>query len=100
MLKERQTVIQPSQDKEGQIINIAKANRLAIQCDGAAGETTAFIHSGVDDLWVVRRRLAGDVDTWVVDNSTQETIRNVIVQCQPDVHLIEERESLFGEIES
>jgi hypothetical protein len=88
--------IEPEQDKTGQIINVARANRLAIRCIGAAGETTDMVYSGVNGLWVICRRLAGDRDSWVVDQRVNESLRNIIKSCRPDVELIEESDSLLA----
>ncbi len=91
-----QTTIKPEQDRTQQIINVARANRLAIRCIGAAGEQTDMIPSGVDELWVVHRKLAGQTDTWIVDHADNETLRNIIKMCRPDVELIEIAESMGG----
>lgn len=88
--------IEPEQDTTAQIIACAKANGLVIRAQGAAGETTDMLHSGVNDLWIVCRRLAGDTDTWVVDQRVNESLRNIIKSCRPDVELIEESESLLS----
>ena len=88
--------IEPEQDGTEQIIACAKHNGLAIDCIGAAGERICMIHTGVTDLWAVRRQLAGETNTWVVDHRTDETLRNMIVACRPDVYLTDEETSLFG----
>ena len=88
--------IEPQQDRTEQIINSARANRLAIRCIGAAGERTVLIHSGVNELWVVHRRLAGRTDTWVTDHRVNDSLRNIIEQCRPDVTLIEISDSMGG----
>jgi hypothetical protein len=87
--------IEAEQDKPGQIINCARMNGLVIRCEGAAGETTDMTHSGVNDLWVICRRMAGDTDAWVVDQRVNESLRNQIKMARPDVELIDKPDSLF-----
>jgi hypothetical protein len=91
-----QETIEPEQDRPAQIINVARANRLAIRCIGAAGEQTDMVYSGVNELWVICRRLAEDRDSWVVDQRVNESLRNIIKCCRPDVELIEESDSLLA----
>jgi hypothetical protein len=79
-----------------QIISIARQNGLVIRCDGAAGETTEIMKSPVDTLWVIHRRLAGGEETWVVDHAVDESIRNIITCCRPDVQLVERSETAFA----
>jgi hypothetical protein len=88
--------IEPEQDTTGQIINCARMNGLVIRCRGAAGECTDMVHSGADNLWIVCRRLAGDRDTWIVEHPANESLRNIIRFCRPDVELIEESDSLLA----
>lgn len=88
--------IDAATDRVSQIITMAKHNSLVIECTGAAGERTAFINPFPGSLWVCKRRLAGETDTFIVDNSTDETIRNTITVCRPDVQLLDEESSLFG----
>ena len=89
--------IKPEQDRTEQIINSARANRLAIRCIGAGGEQTDLIYSGVNELWVIHRRLAGQTNTWVADHRVNDSLRNIIEQCRPDVALIEISDSMGGD---
>ena len=88
--------IDAAHDRVSQVVGCAKHNGLVIECTGAAGERTAFVNPFGCSLWVCKRRLAGETDTFIVDNAVDETIRNTIVACRPDVQLVEEEKSLFG----
>lgn len=77
------------------IISDARDAGLVIECTGASGVTHSFIHNGVMDLWAATR---DELDSaWLVDPSVEETIENCIRRCDPDVRLVKESISAFGD---
>jgi hypothetical protein len=78
-----------------QVMQSARQNDLVIQCTGATGVTHSYIHFS-DGLWVANRVSKWNDNGWVVAPGETDSICNCISRCDPDVRLVEERNSTFG----
>lgn len=79
-----------------QIVTQAENRDVVIECKGASGVTHSFTHA-FDGLWAARCELRdGSSRTWVVDQSSEDTIENCIRRCDPDVKLVDESVSTFA----
>ena len=81
------------------LIELAAYMGLVIECIGPSGTIHSFVPALPENsLWAARCTLrSGDSRTWVVDNSVEDTIRDCIRRCEPDVRLVTEEVSQFGE---
>lgn len=82
-----------------QIVTMARNRDMVIECVGSSGTTHSFVPAlPEDNLWAARCELSsGKSRTWVVDQGRGDTIENCIRRCDPDVKLVEEHLSAFGD---